>query len=72
MKISVRVKANARAEEVSLESGVYLVKTKAPPHEGKANEAIIKLLADHFKKPKSSVRILSGAGSKNKIVEIID
>jgi uncharacterized protein len=72
MKISVRVKTNARAEEVTLDSGVYLVKTKAPPHEGKANEAVIRLLADYFKKPKSSVRIVTGASSKNKIVEIAE
>jgi uncharacterized protein (TIGR00251 family) len=72
MKISVRVKANARTEEVTLESGIYLVKTKAAPHDGKANEAVIRILAEHFRKPKSAVRIVTGATGKNKIVEILD
>jgi len=72
MKISVRVKTNARSEEVSEEGGIYIVKTRAQPHEGKANAAVIKLLADYFGKPKSMVRIASGAGSKNKIAEILE
>ena len=72
MKISVKVKTNARTNEVSEEAGVYVVKTKAQPHEGKANEAIIKILAEYFKRPKSAVRIVTGASSKNKIIEIAD
>jgi uncharacterized protein len=72
MKISVKVKTNARTEEVTLESGVYIVKTRAQPHEGKANEAVIRLLAGYFKKPKSAIRIVTGAASKNKIIEIPD
>ena len=72
MKISVKVKTNARTEEVSEEGGVYIVKTKAQPHEGKANEAVIKILAEYFKRPKSTIRIVTGAGSKNKIVEIAE
>ncbi len=72
MKISVKVKTGARVEEVTKENGVYLVKTKAPPHDGKANAAIIKLLAEYFKKPRSAIRIVTGAGSRNKIIEIVN
>ena len=72
MKISVKVKANSKSDDVSAESGIYIVRTKAPPRQGRANEAVIKLLAEYFKKPKSAVRIASGGSSKNKIVEIMD
>ena len=71
MKIQVRVKPNSRTEEVSQEGDNFVVKVKEPPKEGKANQAVIKLLAKHFGVPQSRVRILSGFKSKNKIVEVV-
>jgi uncharacterized protein (TIGR00251 family) len=71
MKITVLVKPNARKDEVSVrEDGVYVVRVSVPPGEGRANERLIEVLAEHFKKPKRSVEILVGARGKNKIVEI--
>jgi len=70
MKIQVKVKPNSRTEEVSQESGSYIVRVKAPPREGKANLAVIKLLAEHFGVPKSQIRILSGFGGRNKVIEV--
>jgi len=75
MKIQVKVKPNSRTEEVSQERDSFIVKVKEPPREGKANQAVIKLLAEHFGVPKSQVRmsqvrILSGFSSRNKVVEV--
>ena len=70
MRISVTVKTNSRTEGITKDNDTYLVKVKEPPREGKANSAVIKLLAGHFKVSKSSVKIISGAGSRNKIIEI--
>jgi uncharacterized protein (TIGR00251 family) len=70
MKIQVKVKPNCRTEEVSQEEGSFIVKVKEPPMEGKANRAVIKLLAEHFGVPQSRVRIVSGFRSKNKVVEV--
>jgi len=70
MKIHVKVKPNSRTEEVSQESDSFIVKVKEPPREGKANQAVIKLLAEHFDVPQSQVRILSGFRSKNKVIEV--
>ena len=39
-------------------------------HDGEANTALIKLLAKHFKVPKSQVEIIRGAHSRHKFVEI--
>jgi uncharacterized protein (TIGR00251 family) len=71
MRISVRVKPNARKNEVQrLEEKRFLVTVTAPPVEGKANEKAIELLAKYFHVPKRRVIILKGAASKEKIVEI--
>jgi hypothetical protein len=72
MKIHVKVKPNSRTEEVSHEGAGFVVKVKEPPKEGKANQAVIKLLAEHFGVSKSQVRILSGFRSKNKVVEVAE
>lgn len=72
MKIQVKVKPSSRTEEVSQEGESFIVKVKEPPREGKANQAVIKLLAEHFGVPQSQVRILSGFRSKNKVIEIVE
>jgi uncharacterized protein (TIGR00251 family) len=71
MKIQVKVKPNSRTEEVSREGDSFIVKVKEPPKEGKANQAVIKLLAEHFSVSQSQVRILSGFRSRNKVVEVV-
>ena len=72
MKIQVKVKPNSRTEEVRQESDSFIVKVKEPPKEGKANRAVIKLLAKYFGVTQSQVRILSGFKSKNKVVEVVE
>jgi uncharacterized protein (TIGR00251 family) len=72
MKIQVKVKPNSRTEGISPEGDSFIVKVKEPPKEGKANQAVIKLLAEHFSVPQSRVSILSGFRSKNKVVEIAE
>jgi len=72
MKIQVKVKPNSKSEEVSREGDSFIVRVKEPPREGKANQAVITLLAEHFGVPKSRVRILSGFRSKNKVIEIAE
>ena len=72
MKIQVKVKPNSKNEELSQEGDSFIVKVKEPPREGKANQAVIKLLAGHFGVPNSQVRILSGFKNKNKVIEIAE
>jgi hypothetical protein len=43
---------------------------KAPPQEGRANEAVIETLAKHFHVPKSQIAIVGGFKSKMKIVRM--
>lgn len=72
MKISACLKPNSRhREEVVVGSdGTYIIYTKAPAIEGRANAAAIKLLAKHFGVSKSQVRLLRGATSKYKVFDI--
>ena len=70
MKIQAKVTPNSKIEQVSREGDKYLIRVKEPPKEGKANRAVIKLLAEYFKVPQQSVRIISGIGSKNKTIGI--
>lgn len=71
MKISVKVKTGSKKESVTqMDGSNYLVCVKAQPVEGKANEAIIKILSDYFNVPKSRIKILIGEHSKNKIIEL--
>jgi len=71
MKIQVKAKPNSKTDEVSREGDSFIVKVREPPKEGKANQAVIKLLAEHFGVPRSRVRILSGFGSRNKVIEVV-
>lgn len=72
MKISVIVKPNSKMESITqAEDGSLIVKVRAPPVDGKANERLIEILAAYFKKPKSSVKLIRGNTGKKKVFEII-
>lgn len=72
MKIFITAKTRAKEAHIEeLDPIHFLVSVKEPPVNGKANAAIIKLLAKHFWVPQSSVRILVGHTSKEKVVEIM-
>jgi uncharacterized protein (TIGR00251 family) len=71
--LRVTVKPNSRVEElVALEDGSYVARVKAPPVDGKANAALIALIAGKFGVPKSRVAIKSGASGRTKRVLIAD
>ena len=71
MRLSIKVIPNVRRSEVVEETGFLKVKVDAPAKEGKANKRLIEILAEHFKIPKSKIKILKGHNSKNKLVEIL-
>jgi len=71
MKIRVKVVPNSKTEEVIKEGDRFLVKVKEPAKEGRANRAVVKLLAEHFKVAQSSIVILSGFKNRNKVVDIL-
>jgi uncharacterized protein YggU (UPF0235/DUF167 family) len=46
------------------------VRVGPPPERGKANEAVLALLAEILAVPRSSVVLVSGGGSRDKIIEL--
>lgn len=72
MKISVKVKPNAKQQKIeAIADGSLKISLKSPPVDGKANLELIHLLAKHFQVSKSQVMIKSGQSNKLKIVEIL-
>ncbi len=71
MIVAVKVKPGARADNVEpQEDGSLRVSVKAPPVDGKANEAVIAALAKHFGVRRADVTLKRGASSRDKVFEI--
>jgi uncharacterized protein len=67
----VRVQPRAARNEIVGEfQGALRVRLNAPPVEGRANEALCRLLADYLNVPVGAVRIASGQRGRLKRVEI--
>ncbi len=74
MKIKIRVLPRSSKNEVvgEMADGILKVKLTAPPVDGKANEALLELLAEHYGVKKNKIKLTSGLTSKNKVVEIVE
>lgn len=71
MKITVKVKPNSRENSVKeISNGYYEVWVSVPPEKGKANERVIKLLAEHLGIAKSRIFIEKGQTAKEKVIVI--
>ncbi len=71
MRIYVKVIPCASNDEViKISEEEYKAKVTAPPEKGRANKAVIKLLADHFGVPKNLVRIAAGRTARVKIIDV--
>jgi uncharacterized protein len=71
VSFSVRVQPRASRTAIAGVMGDALkVAVAAPPVEGKANEALIRFFAELLEVPRSSVEIVSGESSRNKVVRV--
>lgn len=81
MKIKVKVKLKAKEEKcekigepphIIMCGGEndFAVFVKETPIEGRANEAVIRILAKYFGVSKSQIKIVSGLKSRQKVIEI--
>jgi uncharacterized protein (TIGR00251 family) len=72
VKIFVKAKASAKKEQVEqVDATHFVVQVKAPPVQGKANDAIQKALAEYFDIAPSRIKIISGHTSKQKTFEVL-
>jgi len=70
-RISVTVSpGGSRTELVGRHGEGWRARVAAPPERGRANEALVDLLAGALAVPRSSVRIVGGATARSKVVEV--
>jgi uncharacterized protein len=71
IRIFVTAKPAARENRVEkIDETHFKVWVKAPPDEGRANQAVIEALAEFLKVPKSRIEFLSGHKSKQKVLAL--
>ncbi len=69
--VEVRVVPRARRDEIAGErDGRLLVRTTAPPVDGAANDAVRRLVADHFGVKNRQVTLVRGERSRDKVLRI--
>ena len=72
MKINVKAKPRAREDKIEkIDEQNFVVSVTEPPVQGRANLAIVKVLADYFQVSQSQVRLISGFTSSQKVFEIM-
>lgn len=68
---SIKVIPNSSQNRIIYKDGkIEKVKIQASPDKGKANRALIRLLSKELSIPKSSIKIIQGVKSRNKVIEI--
>ena len=71
-RIVVKITPNASKNEIVVgqNKGILLIKLKARPVEGRANEALIKFLSKEWKIPQVKFTIIRGKKARLKTIEI--
>ena len=70
--VTVEVRAQPRARRTALAcvDGALKAQVTAPPEDGRANAAVIELLAATWRLPKSAFAVTRGATSRDKVLSI--
>ena len=71
--VTLRVRVQPRASKDALageRDGALVVRLKAPPVDGAANEALARFLGRALDVSPSAVRIVTGASGRNKLVAV--
>ena len=71
VRFRVRLQPRASRNEIAgAPDGVLRVRLQAPPVDGAANEALVDFLAERLAVPRRGVRIVTGATSRTKMIEV--
>jgi uncharacterized protein (TIGR00251 family) len=72
--LAVRVTPRARKNEIVevLNDGTVKIRLTAPPVNGKANEALLKFLAEVLEVPVSRLEVVAGATGRDKLISVVD
>lgn len=70
--LTLHIQPGAKKTEIAGRHGDALkIRLAAPPVDGKANDALIRYIADQLKLPKSAVNLKSGQTSRQKVLEVV-
>jgi uncharacterized protein len=70
-RLRLRVTPGARRPGIVGRYGeAWKVRVSAPPEGGRANAAVVRLLAETLELPRESVTLVSGHGTRDKVVEL--
>jgi uncharacterized protein len=70
-RLRIRVSPGARRTElVGRQGEAWKVRVAAPPERGRANDAVLKLLAEHLRVPPAELTLVAGASARDKVVEL--
>jgi uncharacterized protein (TIGR00251 family) len=71
MRIYIKVIPRSSQNKIEkISEGEYRVKLTAPPVDGKANEALIELLAEYFNVSRTAILIVGGKSMQKKIIDV--
>lgn len=70
MLIKVRLQPKSSQNRLEQDGDTWKAWVSAPPVEGAANEALVKLVAKHFGVAQSKVEIIRGHTSRDKVLEV--
>jgi len=72
LTLTLHIQPGAKKTEFAgLHGDALKIRLAAPPVDGKANEALIRFVADQLGLAKSSVNLKSGQTSRRKVLEVI-
>jgi len=69
-RLALRVTPGARTAGIGIAEGRVVVKVRAKPHDGAANEAVLALLAEALGEATSRLHLLRGATGRDKLVQL--
>ena len=68
--VELRVHPRARRTALAMAAGALKALVTAPPEDGKANDAVIALLSQEWRLPKSAFAVIKGASTRDKTIGV--
>jgi hypothetical protein len=70
-RLPVRLTPRGGADRIDgVRDGALRVRVAAPPVDGAANEALVRLIAAELDVPRGAVRLVAGVAARTKVVEV--